>query len=62
MIVSFEPGSKGTFTHSPRRGLDEIRAAAALLLAGSADEPCNATPVEGDAAMCAEWSSADICR
>jgi hypothetical protein len=38
MIVSFEPGSKGTLTHSPCRGLAATRAAEAPLLAGNAVE------------------------
>jgi hypothetical protein len=42
MSESGDPGSHASFTHSAWRGLAANRAAAALLLGGSAGLPCGA--------------------
>src|SRR5512142_2504554 len=61
MSESAEPGSHASFTHSPCRGLAANRAAAALLLGGSAGFPWVTVPALGAATspalMCAMCSS-----
>jgi hypothetical protein len=64
MSESPEPGSHATFTHSPGRGLDASRAAAALLLGGRPAVPVAPEAPAGGAARsaadrCAECSSID---
>src|SRR5689334_8086039 len=66
MSESGEPGSQACFAHSPCRGLAARRAAAALLLGGSAGLPCETVPALGAATspplMCARCSSVALGR